>query len=107
MAIALTSTSTFDTDVLKKEGVVFVDFYANCGGPCKMTEPIVEELSQSPNYKDVNFVKVDVDAHNELAARYNVLSIPTFMIFKKGRVVSQFIGARDKAFFEREIKLAL
>ena len=51
-----------------------------------MTEPIVEELSQSPNYKDVNFVKVDVDAHNELAARYNVLSIPTFMIFKKGRV---------------------
>ncbi|OGK46011.1 thioredoxin [Candidatus Roizmanbacteria bacterium RIFCSPLOWO2_01_FULL_39_19] len=107
MAIALTSTSTFDTDVLKKEGVVFVDFYANWCGPCKMTEPIVEELSQSPNYKDVNFVKVDVDAHNELAARYNVLSIPTFMIFKKGRVVSQFIGARDKAFFEREIKLAL
>ena len=107
MAIALTSTSTFDTDVLKKEGVVFVDFYADWCGPCKMTEPIVEELSQSPNYKDVNFVKVDVDAHNELAARYNVLSIPTFMIFKKGRVVSQFIGARDKAFFEREIKLAL
>ncbi|OGK15208.1 thioredoxin [Candidatus Roizmanbacteria bacterium RIFCSPHIGHO2_01_FULL_39_12b] len=107
MAIAFTSTSTFDTDVLKKEGVVFVDFYANWCGPCKMTEPIVEELSQSPNYKDVNFVKVDVDAHNELAARYNVLSIPTFMIFKKGRVVSQFIGARDKAFFEREIKLAL
>ncbi len=107
MAVHHTTRETFENDVLKHKGIVLVDFFAEWCGPCKLTSPIVEELSNDPNYKDISFVEIDVDADNELAAQYNVLSIPTFLIFKDGQVVSQFIGARDKSGFESEIKAAL
>lgn len=103
MAILHTNTDSFEKDVINHEGVVFVDMYADWCGPCKLTEPIIEELSENPRYKDVQFVKVDIDADNALASQYGVMSIPTFMIFKNGKMVSQFVGARDRAGFESEL----
>ncbi len=103
MTIIVTN-ATFEQEVLKHEGLVFVDFHADWCGPCKLTTPIIEELAKDQQFKHVHFVTIDVDENNELAAQYNVLSIPTFMIFKNGQVVSQFIGARDKNGFERELK---
>jgi thioredoxin 1 len=92
---------TFSKDVLEKKGVVFVDFYADWCGPCKSTEPIVEEISNEMDA--VSFVKVDVDANQELASQYSVFSIPTFIMFKDGKVAGQIVGAFGKEKFIEEI----
>ena len=77
-----------------KDGVVFVDFFANWCGPCKMLSPVVEQLSE--DIKDVKFIKVDVDASPEVAAEYGVMSIPTLIIFKDGKEISKQIGLMPK-----------
>ncbi len=93
---------SFNQEVLENKGVVFVDFYADWCGPCKMTGPILEEIAkENPNTK---FVKVNVDENPDLVSQYSVFSIPTFIIFKKGQVVSQFVGALGKEAFLEEIK---
>lgn len=94
----------FKKEVLEHKGVVFVDFHAEWCGPCKMTEPIIEELATNSEYKDkVKFVKVDVDSNQDLAAQFSVFSIPTFITFKDGEPVGQFAGARDRGGFEAEL----
>lgn len=100
MATVVTK-DTFKQEVLEKKGLVLVDFHAEWCGPCKMTDPIIEELSKE--MKDVSFAKVDVDQENEIAQEYNVSSIPSFYIFKDGKLVSQFVGAMGKEGFEDKI----
>ena len=78
-----------------KEGVTLVDFYADWCGPCKMLGPILEQLSQEN--EDVNFIKVNVDDNNELAAEYQVMSIPCVYLFKDGEVKANSIGLKSKA----------
>jgi len=105
MAVNTVTKDTFQKEVLDDKGVVFVDYYADWCGPCRFTAPIVEELSEDDEFKSkVKFVKVDVDQNQELATQYNIFSIPTFMIFKAGKPVAQFAGARDKAGFISELK---
>ncbi len=103
MAQQVTKDS-FDETVLKNDGVVLVDFYADWCGPCKMVGPIIDELSEEMT--DVTFVKVNVDEQNELAQQYNVTSIPTFVIFKGGSVAGQFMGAQGKEAIKSEIEKA-
>ena len=89
------STQQFEQEVLHSSNPVFVDFWAEWCGPCRAVSPSVEELSHE--YKDkVNFVKVDVDANNEIASKYNVFSIPTLTIFENGKVIAQSAGAASK-----------
>lgn len=108
MAVVTGTQDNFQKEVLDDKGVVFVDYWAEWCGPCKFTNPIVEDLAGSAEYKDkVKFVKVDVDANQDLAGKYNVFSIPTFIIFKEGKPVSQFVGARDKAGFTSELDKTL
>lgn len=108
MAVSSLNKDTFQRQVLDNKGVVFVDFYANWCGPCKLTSPIIEELSEDKNFKDkVKFTEIDVDKNQELASQYSVFSIPTFILFKDGKPVSQFVGARDKAGFIEEINRVL
>lgn len=102
MATTNITQETFQKEVLDYKGIVFVDFHAEWCGPCKMTEPIIEQLSDE--MKDVKFVKVDVDASQDLASQYSVFSIPTFMIFKNGTVANQFVGAMGKEKFIEQIK---
>lgn len=98
------SQAEFQKEVLESTMPVFVDFYAQWCGPCKITEPIIEELSESAEYKGkVAFVKIDVDENNDLAQQFNVFSIPTFMSFKGGQTVGSIVGARDKGGFKSEI----
>lgn len=102
MSVAHLSKDTFTSEVINKKGVVFVDFYAEWCGPCKMTAPIIEQLAAEQ--KDVIFYKVDVDQNSELASQYSVFSIPTFVIFKDGQIAAQFSGAMGKEGFVNEIK---
>lgn len=101
MATVVTQ-DTFKQEVLDRKGLVLVDFMAEWCGPCKVTGPIIDELSNEMN--DVHFVKIDVDADSDLAGQYNVTSIPSFFLFKDGQVVSQALGAMGKEGFEEMIK---
>lgn len=104
MAVAHVTNDSFKSEVLDHQGLVLVDFYADWCGPCKMTSPIIEELSEE--IKDMKFVKINVDESQELASQFSVFSIPTFLIFKAGKVVGQFVGAQGKEGFVSEIKAA-
>lgn len=94
----------FQKEVLDEKGLVLVDFYADWCGPCRMTAPIIEELANEE--KNVKFVKVNVDENPDLASQYQIFSIPTFLIFKDGKVVHQFVGALSKEGFIDEINQA-
>jgi thioredoxin 1 len=104
MAVTTLNKDNFQKDVLDYKGIVFVDFYADWCEPCKVTSPIIEELADE--YKNVKFMKVDVDSNPDLSSQYSVFSIPTFMIFKNGKLVSQLVGARGKENFVEELKKA-
>ncbi len=77
----VSNTKAWEIDVMNSEVPVFVDFWAEWCGPCRMVSPVVEELSNDYDGK-IKFVKVNVDEANELASKYNVFSIPTLAIFK-------------------------
>lgn len=77
-------------DEITKSGTVLVDFFATWCGPCKMLSPIVEELSEE--MKDVTFVKIDVDEAPRIAARYEIYSIPTLILFKNGVPAKKQVG---------------
>ncbi len=84
----------FDQTVTEADGVVLVDFWAPWCGPCKMMAPVVDEVDAE--MANVTVGKVNVDENQELAMQYNVLSIPTFVMFKGGQVVDQFSGSMGK-----------
>ena len=86
--------SNFDQIVLQSSSPVLIDFWATWCGPCKMMAPTLEAYGNE--HPEVLVVKVNVDEAPELAQRYNVLSIPTFMVMKGGAVVEQFAGAMTK-----------
>ena len=89
------SQTDFDNEVLGSDKPVLVDFYATWCGPCKQMAPVVDKLAGT--YKDkVKFYRVDVDANSSVAAKYNVNSIPTFIIFKNGKRVDSYTGAVPK-----------
>jgi len=85
---------------------VFVDFWAEWCGPCRMVGPVVEELSGDYDGK-IKFVKVNVDEANALASKYNVFSIPTLMIFNKGEIIAQQVGAASKETYKNMIDKAI
>lgn len=88
------NSSTFDATVLQSSSPVFIDFWAPWCGPCVMMAPVVAAYAEEN--PEVLVVKVNVDESPDLAQRYNVLSIPTFMLMKGGSVVGQFAGAMTK-----------
>ncbi len=105
MAQSITDAQ-FDAEVLKSSVPVVVDFWAPWCGPCKSMIPIVEELSSE--YGDrVKFVKMNVDENGEVAGKFNVMSIPTFLIVKNGEVKRSFIGSKSKEDMQKEIEAAI
>jgi len=104
MASQLTITNdNFAAEVEKSDLPVLIDFWADWCMPCKMVAPIVEELAQEYDGK-LKVGKIDVDAESDLAARFNVMSIPTLIVFKGGEVVGQRIGAVPRPAIEALFK---
>ncbi len=95
MATIAVTDATFEQDVLKADKPVLVDFWAEWCGPCRMMEPILEQMSEE--MKDqLTIAKLDVDANTESSGRFNVMSIPTMILFKGGEPVEQLVGAMPK-----------
>lgn len=95
MAVIELNQSNFEEEVLKSEKNVLVDFWAPWCGPCRMVSPIVDEIAEERT--DVKVCKVNVDNEPELAAAFEVMSIPTLFVIKNGKVVNQSMGAKPKA----------
>lgn len=94
MAVIQFTKENFETEALKSAKPVLVDFYADWCGPCKMVSPLVDELAEESDAYKVG--KVNVDDYPEIAARYGVMSIPTLIVLKDGKVAQQAVGARGK-----------
>jgi thioredoxin 1 len=94
-AIEITDDS-FEAEVLQSDTPVIVDFWATWCGPCKMIAPILEEIAVEFGDK-IKVTKLDVDSNNQTAGKYNIMSIPSLLIFKNGEVVDQIVGAVPKA----------
>lgn len=89
------STENFEKEVLKSEKQVLVDFYADWCGPCNAMAPVIEELAKELEGK-VKVGKINVDENPDIAVEYNVMSIPTLIVFKNGKEEKRLVGLRNK-----------
>ena len=97
--------NTFQSEVLESDTPVLVDFWAPWCGPCRVVAPVLEEIADQR--EDMRVVKLNVDENQQTAAAFEVLSIPTMILFKNGQVAKKIIGAYPKRKLEAELEPAL
>ena len=95
--------STFQQDVLQSGKTVLVDFWAEWCGPCKMVAPVLDEIA-GENREKLTIAKLDIDRNPATARDYQVMSIPTMILFQDGKPVKQIVGARPKAALLNELR---
>jgi len=98
------SEEEFNEIINNSHKIVVVDFFADWCMPCLMLSPIIDELAESEDMKEVKFTKLNVDENQKLAKKYNVSSIPNLIIFKEGKEVDRMIGAQIGEDIEEKIK---
>ena len=94
MSVIDVKTADFETEVLKSDKTVLVDFWAVWCGPCRMLSPVVDQVAEEN--PDIKVCKVNVDEEQQLAIKYGVMSIPTLLVFKGGELVNQSVGVIPK-----------
>lgn len=100
------TTENFETEVLKSEIPVLVDFYADWCGPCKMMAPLVEKMAEEYEGR-IKVGKLNTDENMAIAQQYRVASIPSFMVFKGGELVTSWMGATSAADFKDKLEQVL
>ncbi len=98
MSVTTITKSNFESEVMKSEKPVLLDFWASWCGPCRMVSPVIDGIAN--DRQDIKVGKINVDEQSELAAMFRVSSIPTMMVVKNGRVVNQAVGFRPRAAIE-------
>jgi thioredoxin 1 len=94
MAVITITKDNFNKEVMESDKPVLLDFWASWCGPCRMVSPVVDEISNEKS--DIKVGKVNVDEQRELAAAFNIMSIPTLVVMKNGKVANVSMGARPK-----------
>ena len=105
MALNPVTQNTFTAEVLESEQPVLVDFWAAWCPPCRLMNPVLDELNAERD--DIKIVSVDADNEQELAVQYGVLGMPTFMLFSGGAPIANLVGARPRKRLELELREAL
>ena len=100
------TSMSWETDVMKSDLPVLVDFWAEWCGPCRMVGPAIEQLAQTMSDK-IRVAKLNVDENQEIALKYNVRSIPSILLFKEGKEISRTVGAASKESYQRFIEQSL
>ena len=95
--------NNFKTEVEDFPGLVLVDFFASWCGPCQLMSPIVEEIIKENRDKNVKIGKLNIDENQEIATQYDILGIPTFLVFKNGKVIDKKTNYCDKEEIEQLI----
>lgn len=98
--VVVGTDSNWKQEVEQAQVAVMVDFWAPWCGPCRMVSPVIEKLAEKYDGK-LKVVKVNVDENQQLAMKFNIMSIPTIMLFKSGKQLEQAIGAAPSEFYER------
>ena len=103
MSVTSLNEKNFEEEVLKSEKPVLIDFWASWCGPCRMMSPVVDEIAEEMK-DEVKVCKINIDEEQNLAVKYNVMSIPTFIVIKEGKEIGRSVGVQDKAEIVNMIK---
>jgi thioredoxin 1 len=95
MSVLNITSENYEKEVLKSDKTVVLDFYADWCGPCRMMGPIIEEIAEE-KADTIRVGKINVDENQDLAMEYGIMSIPTIVIMKNGKVSKTFVGVKDK-----------
>lgn len=95
MAVINLNEKNFEEEVVKSDKVVLIDFWASWCGPCRMMSPVIDQISEEVG-DSAKVCKINIDEQQNLAVKYNVMSIPTFVVLKNGKEVGRTVGVQDK-----------
>lgn len=95
MSVITLNKNNFDEEVTKSDKTVLIDFWASWCGPCRMMSPVIDEIAEEMG-DSIKVGKINIDEERDLALQYDVMSIPTFIVFKNGKEVNRSVGVQDK-----------
>ena len=103
MSVITINKNNFEEEVLKSEKIVLIDFWASWCGPCRMMSPVIDKIAEEMG-ENIKVGKINIDEEKELAIKYDVMSIPTFIVFKNGNEVGRSVGVQDKEEIKNMLK---
>ena len=103
MSVLSLNANNFDEEVMHSDKPVLIDFWASWCGPCKMMSPVIDEIAEEMG-DSIKVCKINIDEEQNLAVKYNVMSIPTFVVIRDGKEIGRTIGVQDKEEIKKMLK---